>query len=408
MKTDHATRSLFLSALSAFVVAGLAGLVFRWGMLRPLPEDFHLGNIRHAHSHLMVFGWITPTLLAFISHRFVRTEVKTSITTALNIVTMLCVALGFLSFPAFWEFGYRAAPIGGAQVPLAVMISALNMLAWYLYVVLYGLAEKREVGEAARRFLHTALFFLVVSTLGAWLLAATNSGALTLPWQSKTLSHWFLYIFKEGWCIFALLALYFARREVRPAPNHLRLVWWGLIIGIPLSFPLALPTQHNHWDWIGSLAAVLSGMSLCSALFLIKPQLRAADALPAGFLAVKAILLPIVAFLHLQAWIHNGPVKIFYLHILMLGAVSGFLFSQAAAFRYISRTGLNTLYGALLLMMLSLVLLLPFQPFAVLGINLHRGAFLGAMIMVLASGAQLIIGLLHEQDQTLSVKHEPS
>ena len=56
-------------ALAFFVLAGLTGVLFRFGVAEGVTFGFNLGYIRHAHSHTMYFGWVTPALMALIASR---------------------------------------------------------------------------------------------------------------------------------------------------------------------------------------------------------------------------------------------------------------------------------------------------------------------------------------------------
>ena len=60
-------RWVWWGALGCFVLAGLTGVFFRFGVSSGVTWGLSLGNVRHAHSHLMYFGWVTPVLMALIS-----------------------------------------------------------------------------------------------------------------------------------------------------------------------------------------------------------------------------------------------------------------------------------------------------------------------------------------------------
>ncbi|MCA9905416.1 MAG: hypothetical protein KC547_16285, partial [Anaerolineae bacterium] len=60
--------SLTASVLSLTIAAG-AGVLLRFGLIKGMPG--WAGNysaVRHAHSHLMYFGWVTLGLMALIWH----------------------------------------------------------------------------------------------------------------------------------------------------------------------------------------------------------------------------------------------------------------------------------------------------------------------------------------------------
>lgn len=50
-------RWAWLGALGVFVLAGSTGALYRFGMPLGLPFGLQFGNVRHAHSHLMLW-WL--------------------------------------------------------------------------------------------------------------------------------------------------------------------------------------------------------------------------------------------------------------------------------------------------------------------------------------------------------------
>jgi hypothetical protein len=48
-------RRVWRVSLACFVLAGAAGVLFRYGMLYGYPDGISELNLRHAHSHLMFF-----------------------------------------------------------------------------------------------------------------------------------------------------------------------------------------------------------------------------------------------------------------------------------------------------------------------------------------------------------------
>ncbi|MCS6826625.1 MAG: hypothetical protein NZ553_08445, partial [Caldilinea sp.] len=57
---------VFLSlALAALTLAAWTGVLMRFGMIYGMPAwAQNFGAVRHAHSHLMYFGWVTLALMA--------------------------------------------------------------------------------------------------------------------------------------------------------------------------------------------------------------------------------------------------------------------------------------------------------------------------------------------------------
>jgi len=56
-------RWAWRTSLTFFVLAGLTGFLFRLELTYGGSFGMNLVNVRHAHSHLMYFGWATPALM---------------------------------------------------------------------------------------------------------------------------------------------------------------------------------------------------------------------------------------------------------------------------------------------------------------------------------------------------------
>ena len=179
----------------------------------PLPEWLHLGNIRHAHSHLMLFNWITPPILIWMAAEVIRTEDKQSIRKIKQCIYLMMI-LGFLSWPFFLFFGYRPVPIGSANLPVAAMLSGLVMITWYWFGILYYKARQSMKSASLTVVLFDgALAALVVSSLGAWGVSVYQFSSLESPLISKALTSFFLGVFTEGWVMLGVLGILWSGAE---------------------------------------------------------------------------------------------------------------------------------------------------------------------------------------------------
>jgi len=90
-------------AFLSFIIAGFAGFIFRLGFVISLPAGWDLSNIRHAHSHLMFFGWAS-----FLPLYFIYTELNAEQCSALSkriIKSSFWIIMGF-GFPSFASFQF--------------------------------------------------------------------------------------------------------------------------------------------------------------------------------------------------------------------------------------------------------------------------------------------------------------
>src|SRR5690625_5441509 len=101
---------------------------------------FNLVYVRHGHSHLMYFGWITPVLMAgFVALN--RNLFSAAYVKRVMIGVFIAAAA---SYPMFLFFGYSLRQIGSAEIPIAVIVSSLNMFAWYAFVAHYIRRDRKS------------------------------------------------------------------------------------------------------------------------------------------------------------------------------------------------------------------------------------------------------------------------
>ncbi len=58
---------IWKASLFAFVIAARGGLLSRIGMIDSFSAGFEPSHIGHAHSHLILMGWVTPAVMTLIA-----------------------------------------------------------------------------------------------------------------------------------------------------------------------------------------------------------------------------------------------------------------------------------------------------------------------------------------------------
>ena len=227
------------AALLCFVIAGLTGSLLRYGLLKGLPAGLQLVNVRHAHSHLMYFGWATPALMALIV-AWLPGLTDRQLSRRFQWLMGATLIFALLAYVMFIQYGYQAANLGGRPYPLSVLAATLNVLAWYAFAFLYFQASWGVTRSRPLRFWDAALIFMILASLGAWGVALVSRLQITDPFWSQAMTHLFLDLFSEGWFVLAAVGLIYA---MHPAHSE-RLAQWGeqiIVIGLPVLFLLALP-----------------------------------------------------------------------------------------------------------------------------------------------------------------------
>ena len=364
--------------LLTFSLAVFTGTLFRWTFIGDIPAMLQQGNIRHAHSHLMFFGWVTLLPFLFLTYEFARSLPAKS--RHLYSVCGWLFWLGLATWPAFLLYGYDPVPIGGMRLPFSVMLSGLIMLFWYVFVFYYWLHSRRVSSYLKNGFTHTSILLLLLSSLGAWGVAAVQFMAPHSAVLAKASTHFFLTTFSEGWCMLfglgVLRALLTGYQSPEPPPNKSE--YSGIILiasGSLLLFPYAMGQEFMTpaWNWGVRLAtiATLGGyLTLIVAWRHLFRNLQLPETLPLLFLFFKILMLAAALFMPAEMWLGRHQVNIFYLHNSLLGFVSLILIAylRRQLIELIPEAWLYyVFYFTVFLVWLSLIPMMPGFPVWALG-----------------------------------------
>jgi len=194
-------------AMFSFVLAGLTGFLYRFGFIIPLPDELNLENIRHAHSHLMFFGWATLLPMYLIKLDSVPGYHAAFGARLMKGSLWFSLIFGFMSFPSFFLWGYRAVEMGGVTLPISAIISGVVMIGWYGFIVGYLITRKYKRDFKSNIWFEGALLMLFISSLGAWGVGFAEIIGIGGPLFGKALTHFFLAVFVEGWVLLVLIGL---------------------------------------------------------------------------------------------------------------------------------------------------------------------------------------------------------
>jgi hypothetical protein len=317
--------ALWRAAMIAFVVAALAGVVFRGVLAWGWDPGVSLTNLRHAHSHLMFFGWVTPAVMILIGARLPELTGRAR-PRALGPVIAATIALGFASFPLFAAFGYTKVALFGAELPPSVIIAGLHMIAWYTFAAVYTRATWGVRRSTPLFAWDLAIGLLILSSLSAWALALVRPLGFDAASVSPLLTHAFLDTFAEGWLPLAIIGLLHAER---PCARDRRPALVLLALTAPLAFGLAAPAQlvPPSLRVIAMGAGVVWGLALLAqlALFARARDLRVRVPLAMGVAVALARIVGSVA----AEVIDLEGLRLLYLHTLLFGVVTLALFGLA-------------------------------------------------------------------------------
>lgn len=377
-------RFVWPAALACFLLAALTGLLYRYGLA--FGETFGLSfvNIRHAHSHLMYFGWPTPVLMAIMAAIKMPAERRRMVAPIIWLVFIGALA----SYPLFLLFGYKTMAIGSAELPIAVIASSFNMVAWYAFTVVYVRATRGMERDRVGLLFDLSLLFLVLSSLGAWGLALLKPLGIESDVWASALTHIFLDLFSEGWFVLATLGVSFALLP-RPADSKGH---WSIVLvcaGLPVTFAAGMPavlvpTSLAALAAAGNLLVGVGLLVLCTILLLRVRTSSRLFYIPLIFLLLKAVGQVTEALTPGFSLASVPGMRVLYLHAMLLGFVSIALVASARLLyaRPPSRGASVTFALGATAMILSLLSFTPLIPYEWMGSWTFRIAFWYALAPV--------------------------
>lgn len=390
MNGEETYRPVWLWSLGFFILAALTGFLYRVGMLTSLPFDLTLNHVRHAHSHLMFFNWVTPVPMLLMASRVAPSTPVVIRSFKRCLYTMM--AMGFTAFPFFILYGYQSVPVGSAELPFSVILSGGVMVTWYWFLTIYMKVRRYSTPGLPRLFYESALLMLVVSSLGAWGLAVFQFGDIENPLFSSALTHFFLSVFTEGWCVLAALGILYQYLNIEYVPLHESWLVAPIVLGVPLMFPFGMPVDllTNQLLIAASFGSLLVTAGLVINLVILTRYSEASIPwwwrVVLNLLGAKILMQFGAAVLPFTFWLGDHGLRVFYLHVVLLGFVSLSFFAAWHSLRpQANKTGLKLMAGSVLLVLLSLLLISGWWPSAWQPGGLYRIVALVALFPAIAA-----------------------
>ena len=299
------------------------GLALRFSVLESIGLNYRF--LTHAHSHVAMLGWVYLMLFTLIVHYFIPD--KKPIYNRLFWLTEFAVIGMMISFPLQ---GYAA---------ISISFSTLHIFCSYYFAYLIWKNHK-TASVVTKKLLKASLLFMVLSTLGVWCLGPAVSilGQASAFYQIAI--QFFLHFQFNGWFLIAVIAVFFHLLQIED--SKLFSVFFSLLIAATI-LTFALPIQwfapHKTLLFINVFGILLQLASLYFFLKLIKPNLlkhtktQPKIVLYLYFFSVvcfvlKTLLQALSIFpeFSLVVFEHRNFI-IGFIHLMMLGIISGFLFS---------------------------------------------------------------------------------
>lgn len=316
-------KKLVLVCLVNFFVAAILGLFLRYAFVQPTGFDYRF--LTHAHSHVAMLGWVYLMLFTFIVHYFIPD--KKPIYNRLFWVTQFAVVGMLFTFPFQ---GYAA---------VSISFSTLHIFCSYYFAYLIFKRHKTD-NKVTSCLLKMALTFMLISTIGVWCLgpAVTTVGQASAFYQIAI--QFFLHFQFNGWFLLAVIAVFFHKLQIQDS-KQFKLFFKFTILATILTF--ALPVNwfapHPVLLWINGIGIICQLIALFYFVIIVKSPLTkllktqvSITKYMYGFALVCFVLKIVLQSVSLipevssVAYQHRNFI-IGFIHLTMLGVISGFLFA---------------------------------------------------------------------------------
>ncbi|WP_188466530.1 hypothetical protein [Bizionia arctica] len=316
-------KKLVITCLINFLIAALLGLALRYTYIFPI--SFNYRFLTHAHSHIAMLGWVYLMIFTLYVHYFIPD--KKPIYNKLFWITEIAVIGMLLSFPFQ---GYAV---------VSITFSTLHIFCSYYFARLIW--KNHQTDSMVTQYLVKAsLIFMVVSTLGVWVLgpAVGILGQASAFYQIAI--QFFLHFQFNGWFLIAVIVVLFHKLQLKYSKDF-RLFFKLLVISTILTFALPINwfVPHISLLWINGLGVLLQLASLFLFIKLIKQPLKSMIATSSKIirfmlrfalfcfvLKIASQSVSLIPEISNTAFQHKNLV-IGFIHLTMLGVISGFLFS---------------------------------------------------------------------------------
>jgi hypothetical protein len=368
-------KSWILACFVNFFIASMMGLLLRWMYVAPI-EGVNFQFLMHGHSHVAMLGWVYLMLYCLIFRFFIPQQAQQKpIYNKLFWLTELAVVGMMIDFPAQ---GYAFA---------SILFSTLHIFCSYYFCYLIW-KDAKPVTFPEKKMLRTALLFMVFSTLGVWCLgpAVGLLGKASAFYQIAI--QFFLHFQFNGWFLFAVLALFFKQSKLNIDEKKFRQFYDLFVIGtvLTLALPVSWSLSNPVFYWINVVGVVLQLFSAILFIQLIRPRFQAffsplssLEKIVYRFalfsLALKIIIQLVVLVPELAQVSHEiRNFVIGYIHLTMLGIITGFLFGFAFQNNFINTNNTIQKWGTILFLLgfIATEMLLFLQGIWLL---LNKGAF---------------------------------
>ncbi len=334
MERTHLVVKGIRIAFGNLLIVAIIGCLLRFFFLYPLP-GFNYSYMLHAHSHLALLGWVFMALFVLILHAYLPIEATKYQKYIYYFIILQLANVGMLfTFPftgyALWS----------------IIFSAIHALMAMLFAWVFILEVDKSITDQHRtsfRFIKWALILLFISNLAPFALGpvSVTQGKADLYYS---LIYFYLHFQYNGWFTFVLLGLLLHQLEKQGVNTDHKLVKLGFLLKLLAVFPAYLlsvlwTSPGLIWNILCGVAAITQLVGLVLNLVFVMRYLSVLFGAHSGVtkmlffigavaVCVQHVLMLLSAFPTLSDMAFARNIVIAYLHLVLLGFVTIWIFYQ--------------------------------------------------------------------------------
>lgn len=277
------------------------------------------GNLLHAHSHTAIMGWLYVAVTSFIYSYFLS-KPGYKLLFGITIISVVGLMISF----ALQGYG-----------TYSIFFCCLHLLCTYIFIY-KALKELALQNSQSVVLIRISLYLLIISTLGLWGIGPSMTFLSQYSGLFSTTIQWYIHFQFNGFFYFAIIAIFFKCFDISIDKQVFNafLALNGLATALTFALPVSWYFPAAHLYYIQLLGAVFQVLAVVLLFVAIHKNItiRFNGTLRVLFVFsvlsfVLKTLLPALFFLpdlmHLSHEIRS--IAIAYIHLMMLGMVSGFL-----------------------------------------------------------------------------------
>lgn len=316
-------------SLANLTIVALIGVLMRYKISHSLPWADQK-NLLHAHSHFAFTGWVALALMTLMiqrlsydhNHNYFRRYRFILIANIISAYGML------LSFP-FQGYGMAS-----------ISFSTLSIFVGYVFAFMFWKDLNKGPAHASNQWFKSALFFNVISSIGAFYLAYMMATKTASNERYLSSLYYYLHFQYNGWFIFGCIGLFVPWLQAAGMKlSKLRVTFWALAISCIFAYFLSaiwlpIPTWVFVLVAASAIIQCIAWVYLASEIYKLRKKITGLiDSALWWTLTLSGIAITIKFILQLgttfpklsQIALGFRPIIIGYLHLVLLGVVTLFL-----------------------------------------------------------------------------------